>query len=758
VDAGVLIVYGLITVVMTWPLAANLRGPHYLMFGVFDDLETTWNFWWMHHALADLHTWPFHTTQLFHPFGADLAFHSLSPLITTMAIPVTGLTSPETAFNLALLCATIFSAFTMYLLANYLVGDRRAAFVGGCVFAFCTVRYFHATHLNLISMQFIPLYVMFLIKMLREERNQRRHAAFAGLCLGFIFEIDYYQTIYTILFTICYLVYYVQGRNADGKRRVRNAAILRTMATRLLILAAVFLIVAAPLLVADGQALLGGSYVVGVGADDSYADIAAFFVPVSSWLNFEWLRQANGAFVQVSGAESLVYIGWLVILLLVGGTVKLARRSADFRFWLVFLLICWLLALGTVPHFLSQPLPLPGPYALWSKIPILNNVRIASRFSLLVMFAAGVLVAYTLRATFAWLAGRFPRLAPRWSAALLLLLLVPPLLLEHTILPFYANGKSFSQVSYLKRIAVEPGDFSVLTLPIYANSGIYGQFGIMYEASQHEHPTLGGSLSRTPSKFSEYYLAEEFIALFTPDASEMGQTGKEMQQLIKNPKALDFYRHDASNLIHYLAVRYLIVHPSVLPLGSTDFINLVLPLDEVYRSSNSSTIIYRVREAEVAQLAQTDTVQPGRLEASVFRLEGWEQIGKSGPFAWTTAQESELLTTVQEPANYSVTIRAVPMLQAGKPQTLTFYLNDEQQAVGSITFDRDGWREETISIGREHWRLGMNKLRLRTSYITRPNNGDGRLLGVGVEWLKFTPTGKLAVPLCLPCAGLSEVG
>ena len=53
--------------------------------------------------------------------------------------------------------------------------------------------------------------------MLRESDHRRRHAAFAGLSLGFIFLIDYYQTVYAMFFALCYLIYYLFGKNPSPK-------------------------------------------------------------------------------------------------------------------------------------------------------------------------------------------------------------------------------------------------------------------------------------------------------------------------------------------------------------------------------------------------------------------------------------------------------------------------------------------------------------------------------------------------------------
>ncbi|PZR97008.1 MAG: hypothetical protein DLM69_10395, partial [Candidatus Chloroheliales bacterium] len=215
-DSLVLVIYGIIAVVMTWPLAADLSG--HILRGRVDEYMFMWGFWWMRYSLGTLHTWPFHTDMLYHPFGTELAFHTWSPLVSTLSIPIQDAWGVEVAFNLAILAAYIFSAFSMYLLVNYLVRDRRAAFVGGLVFAFSTFKFYQTTgHIHVISTQFLPIYLLFFIRMLREADHRRRHAAFAGLSLGFIFLIDYYQTVYALFFSLCYLIYYLFSRNPSAE-------------------------------------------------------------------------------------------------------------------------------------------------------------------------------------------------------------------------------------------------------------------------------------------------------------------------------------------------------------------------------------------------------------------------------------------------------------------------------------------------------------------------------------------------------------
>ncbi len=767
IDSGVLFVYTLISIVMVWPAVANLRG-NYGLIGAVDVYMFMWGFWWMHYSLGVLHTWPFHTTMLYHPFGTGLSFHTDTPLITLLFSPITGAYGPEFSYNLDVIISFIFSAFSMYLLVNYLVGDKRAAFLGGAVFAFSTFKAVQTIgHLHITNTEFFPIYVLFFIKMLREPKHQLRHAIFAGLSLGFVFLIDYYQTVYLIFFSVCYLIYYLFNYRNDPsivlgavarpfqntitwlhERYFADRSTLFALLRRLLVLGLVFIVIGSPLLIAIYSDIKAGYYVKWGGEDIFYADIAGFFVPVTPLLSkIPGVAQANVPIIHAGGTESLVYAGWVVLLLVAFGTMRLARRLSEFRFWLVFIIICFLFALGLQPHFLGYTLPIPGPYALWAQIPFLNNARIPSRFDLLVTFAAGILVGYSVKELLALLINRLPSFRPALLSAILLVLITPLMLAEHYVLPPLLPGEELKEPrDTFAQIAAEPGDFAVLDLPLDGPATPhYGLEHIMYEQTMHHKNAVGGSISRPLTDFYAYYGGDEYIDLLNYALPKTPHLA-DVRVVLSNTKAMNFYRHDAANLIYYLDIHYLIVRPTVLPTNALSFIQQTLPVDQVYPPAGepvSDTVIYRVDPQAVASLAVTDTVDIGSNLGNVFRLRGWgaPQPGSTEGFhfAWAQQVESEVLTSVRKPDNYTVTLKLRPLIVNNQPQTLTIYLNDETNPAAIIPMSNPEWQEQSVGISREHWREGINTMRLRMTYAAKPGNGDPRTLSLAINTIRFTP-------------------
>jgi hypothetical protein len=97
---------------------------------------------------------------LYRPDGADLYFHSLMIAPSTLMVPITALLGPTISYNFLVWLSFVGSAFGVYLLALRVLGplgSRRAAFLGGVVYAFSAYRFSRMMgHLDLLSTQWLP--------------------------------------------------------------------------------------------------------------------------------------------------------------------------------------------------------------------------------------------------------------------------------------------------------------------------------------------------------------------------------------------------------------------------------------------------------------------------------------------------------------------------------------------------------------------------------------------------------------------------
>jgi hypothetical protein len=151
---GVFLVYGLLAVLATFPLAARLADavPHDLM----DPLLNTWLLWWNAHAAPFSAAW--WSGPFFHPIPGVLSFsENLVGLAPLTAPPQWLGVRPLVVYNAAFILSFALSAFSMHLLGRALGLRPGLSFVAGLAYGFAPYRAAHLAHLQVLSAYFIPL-------------------------------------------------------------------------------------------------------------------------------------------------------------------------------------------------------------------------------------------------------------------------------------------------------------------------------------------------------------------------------------------------------------------------------------------------------------------------------------------------------------------------------------------------------------------------------------------------------------------------
>ncbi|MCL4364756.1 hypothetical protein M1590_00300 [Candidatus Marsarchaeota archaeon] len=101
-----------------------------------DVYQNMWNLWWAKYALLNAHTNIYsNTTILFYPLGFNLVFQTLSPISGWISIPFQFI-SLEFAYNVLFFLGFVVGGFGAFLLIEYILKNRIAAFLGGVFFSF----------------------------------------------------------------------------------------------------------------------------------------------------------------------------------------------------------------------------------------------------------------------------------------------------------------------------------------------------------------------------------------------------------------------------------------------------------------------------------------------------------------------------------------------------------------------------------------------------------------------------------------------
>lgn len=204
-NAYILLFYTLLSLVLTYPLIFNLTTT--VPNDIGDPLLNTWILAWDGYALL---TGPpeFFNANIFYPLPNTLAYseHLFSTALLAFPIQLVSL-EPVLAYNLSLLLTFPLSAFGMYLLAYRWTRRRDAAFIAGLIFGFAPYRFAAIAHLQLLTVQWLPLALLYLDKILTVRRSGLppfRHLLIVGLFLGFQILASWYLALYSGLVLTVY--------------------------------------------------------------------------------------------------------------------------------------------------------------------------------------------------------------------------------------------------------------------------------------------------------------------------------------------------------------------------------------------------------------------------------------------------------------------------------------------------------------------------------------------------------------------------
>jgi hypothetical protein len=501
--------YAALTFVLTLPIGLRLSSE---VPGGGDAWQHIWNLWWVKEALLTFHTNPYHTDLLFYPEGANLYFHTLVLTAGLMGIPLQLLgLDLITTYNVILLLSFVVGGYGAYLLCRYLTRNGWASFVGGMVFAFAPYHMAHLFgHMNLASLQWMPFYVLLLLKAAdapgggpRDMRRGMLYAVGAGALLALNAYTEWLYAIFLVMLTVLLVAWRVLL--PSERRAAREVGLRWTESTaRLALLVGTFVLLTAPVLFPMlDEARKGYAQQPPQEVLFYSADLVSAFLP--SELHPVWGNAVERAVQQIppylplkNPSERVLTLGF-VALALAAFAVWRFRRERYVCFWAFTGALMWLLTLGPVLQVLGRTeftafgVSVPLPYLLLYRLPLISIMRTPARLTVLVMLALAVLAAFALAALMAWAAKRDVTSRRGTPVLLGVVALGVPLLIgfEYLAAPFPTVPPGWNVPVY-QRIAQEPGRFAVLELPLRPFSD--------YMAYQtiHGKPLVGGYLSRQP--------------------------------------------------------------------------------------------------------------------------------------------------------------------------------------------------------------------------------------------------------------------
>ena len=571
--SGPLLLLAALSVLWTWPLVLHLKT--HLTGVPGDNFSFVWNVWWMRETLGAPGSSFLHSDYLFAPFGISLVNHSHTALASLAGATVLRPLSPAEAENVIVLATVWLAAAAMYGLAFDITRDRLASLAGAIIFAGSPhmASKLVAGHLELVSIWVFPLFALAFRRALRN--HSLRAAAGAGVVLAAAAYSAYYYVVYLGLFAATYLVGWSEwvAFGIAPRLQTRRTALLKSVALVLLcatlalavwivasggatvtlgstpvslhhpqnpltmawamafawaslqwrlvvrlsplapgrlrqiawmsaILVFVFVIATLPLTRATIDLVRQGGYSsqryfwrsAPGGVDLVTPFLGNPFHPIVG----RWSSRAY-AWAHVDQIESIAWLG--VIPLAVLFAFRRRTDQTESRLWWLVLGSAAVWAAGPILLVTDFDTGLRLPQMLARFLPVVANARIPGRAMVLVYLAMGVLVAQRLSATGGW-----QRIGGRW--------MVPVLIVADYLNAPIPLSKLDQPIAY-QQLALIPDRGSVCEAPFGIGDGLGGVGSqdrrVLYYATLHGHPLVGGFAGRFPPGYTERYAQMPFV-------------------------------------------------------------------------------------------------------------------------------------------------------------------------------------------------------------------------------------------------------
>lgn len=420
--------------------------------GCCDQQQTIWYLGWTPHALANGLN-PFFTTQIGAPAGVNLMWNTSMPLLGLLGWLPAKIGGPIFGFNVLLVSGIALSGSTAWLAIRRWTGDGPGPVVGGAVYAFSPYVASHAAiHLNLATAWVPPLFLIVIDELLVVRRRRPSQAGVALGLLSFIQLMITAEMLATSVVAAAVLVCVLAFARRDGRVAARVREALRRLVPALGIATTTFLVLAAWPLVTQ---FFGPQRIKDQVQDPKLfsTDLLNLVVPTS----YQLIAPPAAARVshEFSGFshEATGYLGLPLLIILVAAAV---RHWGDLRIRVasVTATLLLVLSLGSWLHIGKDALPVPLPWWLFGKLPLIKHV-LPVRFTLFVWLAVAVILGIVIaRAT------RLPpRPAARWLVAIgaaLVLILPAPLDRMSSYTPVYFRTWASHHIGRDETVLVAP--------------------------------------------------------------------------------------------------------------------------------------------------------------------------------------------------------------------------------------------------------------------------------------------------------------
>ena len=704
---SVVFIFSILTVIFTFPVILDF-GSQAAGEECGDKCHMMWRIWWTDFSFNNGLDFQ-HPDHIFYPNGVDIG-GNLAYFTTFIGFLLVQFLDYTVTWNIIWFLGLVFGGYGCYLLANNFNKNYASSIIAGIIFTFTTYHMAHSMmHLGLTMIVWIPIFVLFLFKLL--EKQSKYYPVIGGIIFFLVSLTHLYYFVLVALFAIVFFAVYIfRQKKVTNKTFITNFSILLTIG-----------------LISTGMLFLSNIETSSEFPDRPLFEHIAFSINLENLIlpvpeHTTQILSDNGAirtfysifdvgfdayFLQM---ENLVFLGYAVIFLSTLAVVK--YRQNHIWFWLLICGIFILISLGPqLKVFWELTEILLPERILFDTIPEWDELRAIARFILIANLSLAILASF---AVYGLIKNRFSSFKQQIMLATVIGFVI---LFEFSMIPYPthplgATGEPINPEIY-EEIKNDQSKFAVLPAPL----GGVGEFYLMsdpvvlHHQMYHEKPIYGGFESR-----ASYETVENIQSYFLNMFRILG--GKD--DVIKQ----DLDTHGLS-LFNHFDIKYVVLHKEMLSFSGQNkqILNQIfLPETKQMMKEilDGDKPIYEDNKIIVYKIPKPNSSDPFLLLGS-----GWHLFEREHN-ARATMESSDII--IVNPTNLEMIV-SLDLVASGiiEEQTMTVSMNDEILEVIDIPIIKTD-----VEIGKIVLKPGINTITLQTDEFTTLTY-DGRN-----EYIKYS--------------------
>jgi len=228
-----------ITLIMTFPLIFEMNRYIPGFSSTDEPYGSIWYWWWLKFSLLNQLN-PLSCGYLAAPTGIAIPF-SMYPIWTAIVLIINFLSNEIFTYNLQVISSFVLAGVFMYTLVYYISRNKAISIFSGIIYAFSPYHFVRSwQHLGLSQIQFLPLFLLALLKLI--ERPRLGRIILVGLCFFLVASFDFYYAYFAGVSSLALIIFLLLRRNF-----LKKTAVVRGVFFALLLGGALTLITLLPI-------------------------------------------------------------------------------------------------------------------------------------------------------------------------------------------------------------------------------------------------------------------------------------------------------------------------------------------------------------------------------------------------------------------------------------------------------------------------------------------------------------------------------